>query len=566
MEKGMERNISNLQDMLIKSAEFYQDKLALKDINKTPINLVTYKQLLDNVLKFGNSLRQLNIPERSHIAIISENRVQWGIAYLTCMAFNYVVVPIDNHLHSNEVINILHESESSVVIYSSHWDEVLADGSHSLKNLKFRINMDKLQKDSEVYSMPEMISQSVKFEISNLPKINSEDLAQIIFTSGSVGRAKGVMLSQKNISSNLMSMVRALHIYPSDRFLSVLPIHHTYECTCGLLCPLYSGASVHYSRSFKYLLEDFASESPTLVLGVPLLFDKVFRRIWKNINDSKMRSFVVNKMISFTNLLQKFGIADLKKRLFAEIHAKFGGAVRVLIAGGAASDPQVLKGFREFGFTMVQGYGLTETSPIIGLNRIEKSKDSAAGQPLDWCKIKIYNPDADGIGEICAKGDSVMLGYYRNDDMTNQVIRDGWFHTGDIGYLDEEGFIHICGRQKNVIIAKNGKNVFPEEIEDILNRSPYVLESMVLGENDEKEGEIIAAQIVVDAEAFIKLTEISREKIDDALIQKTIAGVVKEVNSQLTSYKQIKKFYIRESEFEKTTTQKIKRYLVVNKK
>ncbi|HOP49902.1 MAG TPA: AMP-binding protein [Ignavibacteriales bacterium] len=561
----IDKNIKNLQDMLIKSANYYGDKLALKDLKDTPIKMLTFNELLVNVLKFGNALKNLGLKERERIAIISENRVQWGLSYLTCACFNYIVVPIDAHLHPSEVINILHESQANAIICDNHWAEQLDNSDVELKNLRIKINMDLIEKKDEYLSMKQLIDKTLPESVNELPEINPDDLFELIFTSGSIGKAKGVMLSQKNLATNLMSMVRALPIYSTDRFLSILPIHHTYECTCGFLCPIYSGASVHYSRSFKYLLEDFQSEQPTIVLGVPLIFDKIFKRIWKTIKENRYKHFIVNKLIAFTNLLKKFGMNDFKSLLFKQIHEKFGGQVRVLIVGGAAPDPEVIKGFNEFGIKLIQGYGLTETSPILTLNRLENSNDYSAGQPLDCCQLKIVNPDADGIGEIWAKGDNVMLGYFNNEELTKEVIQDGWFNTGDLGYLDENNFLYIKGRKKNVIIAKNGKNVFPEEIEDLLNKSEFVLESVVYGEKDEKEGEIIAAQIVPDTEYFIKYADENKIKLDEKLLNDIISKVVKETNNHLTSYKQIKKIYIRDTEFEKTTTRKIKRYLIEKK-
>jgi long-chain acyl-CoA synthetase len=359
-----------------------------------------------------------------------------------------------------------------------------------------------------------------------------------------------------------MDMVSMVLIDEKDRFLSVLPMHHTYECTCGLLCPLYCGASAHYARSLKTVVDDIQTVKATILLGVPLLYDKMFRRIIKTIKENKVKSVVVPPLVKLTNLFASAGFTTIKKKVFSELHHKFGGAVRIFIAGGAAPDPLVAKGLREFGFTFIQGYGLTETSPILALNRLDSFKDNAAGIPLPSVQIKIHRPDENGSGEIWAKGPSVMLGYYKNEKVTNDAFEDGWFKTGDIGYVDDEGFLHINGRKKNVIIPRGGKNVFPEEIEDILNRSPFILESLVFGEKDSKQDEIIAAQIVADAEAFIEYSESNKESITDELINKIIQQEIEKTNKQLAAHKQIKKFYIREKEFEKTTTQKIKRYLV----
>jgi long-chain acyl-CoA synthetase len=555
-------HIDSIQDMLIKSADLYKDKLAMEDLTTYPISKLSYKELLDQVLRFGKGLENLGIKPGTHISLIGENRVQWGIAYLTAMTFNHVIVPIDKNLSVNEILNIIHESDSEVIIFSETFASMLKESKSVFKNLKHFISMDLLSENEWVISMPQLIKESLPAHISELPKVDPDETAEIIFTSGSLGRAKGVMLSQKNIASNLMAMTKMIQITKDDRFLSVLPIHHTYECTCGFLCPLFSGASVHYARSLKTVSEDMQKAKPTVFLGVPLLYDKLFKRVMKNIQEDKIKSKIVPPLIKLSSLAEKVGWKSLPKKIFKELHERFGGNVRLFFVGGAAPDPKVAKGLREFGFNFVQGYGLTETSPILTLNQIDNFKDDAAGIPLSGIEIKINNPTPDGVGEIFAKGPSIMLGYYKNEMLTNEVIEDGWFKTGDLGYIDKDGFLHISGRKKNVIIAKDGHNVFPEEIEDILHRSPYILEVLVIGEKDSKRDEVITAQIVTDAEAFIEYSNKNNVPITKERIYEIIDKEIKEVNKELPVHKQIRKFYIREKEFEKTTTQKIKRYLV----
>ena len=555
--------ITSIQEMLLKSASVFGSSLALADLVETPIGRVTYTELLDKVLRFGNALNRLGLKEGSHIAVVGDNRVQWGIAYLTAMCFRMTVVPIDKNLTSNEIINILYESESEVIVFSEGIEYMLRE-TNVLKKIKYYISMDLLSKKGGYFSMKELIDNATPLPVRQLLIVNPDAMAEIIYTSGSVGRAKGVMLSQRNLASNLMAMRKLVLIDNDDIFLSVLPIHHKYECTCGLLCPLYSGSSVYYARSLKTVADDLQKVRATILLGVPLLFDKMFRRIYKTINEDKIKSKIIRPLINISKLFEMVGWKSFRRKVFHELHEKFGGSIKLFIAGGAAPDPQVAKGLREFGFAFLQGYGLTETSPILALNQRENYKDDAAGIPLDSAEIKIANPDSEGIGEIYAKGESVMVGYYKNQKLTEESFTDGWFKTGDIGRFDEEGFLHICGRKKNVIIANNGKNVFPEESEDVVNRSPFVNECFVYGEKDEKHDEIIAVQIVIDAEAFIEYSTKGNVFITDELIKEVISQVVKDVNKQLASYKQIKKYYIREREFEKTTTQKIKRYLVAN--
>ncbi|MCU7495817.1 MAG: AMP-binding protein [Ignavibacteria bacterium] len=558
-------HIDSIQEMILQSARKYENKLAVEDISNTPISRLNYGELLEKILKFGAALKKMGIKERTHIAVISENRVQWGITYLTAACFNYIIVPIDRNLKTNEVLNIIHESDTEVIVFSDSFSQMLAEKKSMLKKLRTFISMDSASEENGFLFMKDLIEKESPAKLQELPKINSEELFEIIFTSGSLGRAKGVMLSQRNLAANLIDMVSMLFMYPEDRFLSVLPMHHTYECTCGFLCPLYSGSSVHYARSLKTILDDVQKVQATMFLGVPLLFDKIFKKIYKSINEKKLTSVIIKPMILASDILTKVGWKNSKKKIFAEIHGKFGGRIRFFIAGGAAPDPEVAKGLREFGFGFLQGYGLTETSPIVALNQEHSFKDDAAGLILPNIEARICDPDAEGNGEIWVKGPNVMLGYYNNEKATNDTFEDGWFKTGDIGRFDEDGFLHISGRKKNVIISKSGKNVFPEEIEDILNRSPFVSECFVYGEDDLKQTEIIAAQIVVDAEAFIELSESKNVKITSEMMNEVMSQEIEKVNKQLPSFKQIKKFYIREQEFEKTTTQKIKRYLVNSK-
>lgn len=557
--------IDSIQDMLVKSAIKYGEKLALEDLKDTPIPRVSYYSLLKNVLKFGMALRGLGLKERSHIAVVGENRVQWGITYLTAMCFNYVVVPIDAKLSTNEILNIIHESDATAIVFSESFDAMLREEKRALKHLRYYISMDLRARKDDFHSMVELISNSRGCAADELPRLDPKAMSVIIFTSGTLGRAKGVMLSQHNIAANLIAMVSMMMIHPEDRFLSVLPIHHTYECTCGFLCPLYSGASAHYARSLKTVVDDLQQVKATMLLGVPLLFDKMFKRIYHAIKEKRIKSIIVPPLIKLTDVAARFGWKSAKRAIFSEVHKKFGGHIRAFIAGGAAPDPMVAKGLRDLGFTFVQGYGLTETSPILTLNQLENFKDDAAGLPLPGVELRIDSKNEDGVGEVLAKGANVMMGFYKKDSATKEAFEDGWFKTGDLGFIDSDGFLHICGRKKNVIISRSGKNVFPEEIEDILKRSPFVQECLVYGENDPKQDEIICAQIVVDAEAFIELSESRNKQITPELINEILGEEVKKANAELSSFKQIKKFIVREQEFEKTTTQKIKRYLALPK-
>jgi long-chain acyl-CoA synthetase len=554
-------DIESIQDMLLRSAKEYADKLAMEDLTKYPIPSATYSELLNYVLKFGSSLQKLGIKQRDHVAIIGENRVQWAIAFLSAMMYDFVAVPVDKGLTEGDILNIINESDAIALIFSGSFSDLFMEKKDVLSKVRFYINMDIEQEMNNFYSMTEMI-QNAPDVYPELPKINANEVAEIVYTSGSLGRAKGVMLTQKSISSNLMAMRRMIIVTPEDRFLGVLPMHHTYQNTCGFLCPLYSGASIHFARSLKTIPEDMIQFKPTILLGAPLLYNKMYSKILKTISSSKMKSIIFNTMLRFSNEARKIGWKDSKKVIFKKLHDRLGGSMRLLIAGGAAPDPKVSKGFRDFGFNLIQGYGLTETSPILTLNRIELYKDESAGLPLDGVEIKINQPDKNGVGEIYSRGSNNMLGYYKNESATKETFDGEWFKTGDLGYFDEDGFLYICGRKKNVIIANNGENVYPEEIEDILNRKSFVLECIVYGEKDEKHDEIIAALIVPDSSAFIEYSKKNNVPITPELIDRLLSQAVKESNSQLVPFKQIKKFYIQEKELEKTTTQKVKRYAV----
>lgn len=555
--------IESFQEILKSSYSKYPNKLALEDLNPTPINRVTFRELYEYVIRFGKALKSLGLKERSHIALIGENRVQWGISILAITTFNYVIVPIDRNLKENEILNILHLSDAKAAIFSENYREIFLTHKNTIKSLEYYIDMDLEKEEDGVLSMTELINkQRFDEKKDDFPQIDPKELASLIFTSGTMGASKGVMLSQYNICSNIVDMLSMVQILPEDRFLSVLPIHHTYECTCGFLCPMYAGASVHYARSLKTVVEDIQKVKATILLGVPLLYDKMYKRISKAIEESKIKSLVVPTLKSMISFAEKFGMQELRKKVFKEIHEKFGGAIRIFVVGGAAPDPVVAKGLRSFGFNFIQGYGLTETSPIVALNRLYKFKDDAAGLPMPSVQIRIDNPDEEGRGEIVVKGPNVMLGYYKNPKATENVLKDGWFYTGDYGYFDKDGFLHISGRKKNVIIAKNGKNVFPEEIEELLNRIPFVLESVVYAAKTDNGDETIGAMIVPNAEEFIEYSQRMGSEVTDELIEKIINDEVRKLNKTLPIYKQIRIVKIQKEEFEKTTTQKIKRHLI----
>jgi long-chain acyl-CoA synthetase len=557
------REIADLKDMLAQSTEIYGDKAAflVKPKEGGDYKPVSYKQFKRDVEALGTALIDLGLKGK-RIAVIGENRYEWAVSYLAVINGVGTVVPLDKDLPVNEIENLVDTSEASGIIYSGKYEKDIISISANLPKLDICINMDGDGQSKAILSFSKLIEKGMELIKQGDrrfidEKIDAGEMKILLFTSGTTGLAKGVMLSHKNICANLMAMCSMLYIDEKDIFLSVLPLHHTYECTCGFLCPIYRGSTIAYSEGLRHIAKNMKEAKATMMLGVPLLFESMYKKVWQQVEKSGMAS-KLRTAIKINNFLKTFGM-DFSKKLFKKIHDSLGGHIRIFISGGAGIDPMVAKGFRELGFPLVQGYGLTECSPIVALNRDCYFKDAAAGLPLPGVEVKIDNPGDEGVGEIICKGENVMLGYYQNELATGKVIKDGWFHTGDLGFIDPDGFVHITGRQKNVIVTKNGKNIFPEEVESYLNRSSYIAESLVWGKYDEESGETyVNAQIVPNFEAVEE--KLGKDYTDEQLYE-LINAEVKEVNHKMPLYKRIMDFTIRKEEFAKTTTKKIKRYI-----
>ncbi|MDR1134726.1 MAG: AMP-binding protein [Clostridiales Family XIII bacterium] len=394
----------------------------------------------------------------------------------------------------------------------------------------------------------------------NAEIVNTE-LCALLFTSGTTGIAKGVMLSHKNLVSGIVLPPTVVSITKEDIFFSILPIHHCYECTCGFLIPLYRGAAIAYCEGLKYIVKNLSEIRPTVLLAVPLILESLYRRIWQTAKKSG-KANMLRRVLKTNTVTKKWGI-NLAPVFFKPILATFGGRMKIVICGGAAIDPAILQGIRDFGITALQGYGLTECSPICALNPDTSIKNNSAGYLIPGLDGKIENPDDMGIGEICVKGDHVMMGYYNNQNATEDVITDGWFHTGDIGYIDEDRYVFITGRKKNVIITKNGKNVFPEELEYYLGQDETISECMVWGVEGDVTGEtLIVATIRPDEDA---LKEQLGGAYTDKQIEEFLWDRVDKINENLALFKRIRKIIVRKEEFEMTTGKKIKRFVEANK-
>ena len=563
------RPIIDLKQMMESNVELYGGNIAfhVKDKVGGPYRGITYKEAKDDMDALGTALISMGLKGRS-IAIIGENRYEWAISYLATVCGAGIVVPLDRELGASELEQLITEADVECIIYSSKYEpyfqEMKARGG---TKLRFLVNMDMEISDEERLSLSEIIAAGkVLIENGNREfldaQIERDAMSIILFTSGTTGIAKGVMLSHGNIVEDIMASPTLLRVVPEDVFFSVLPIHHTYECTCGFLVPLYRGASIAYCEGLKYIVKNLSEARPTIFLGVPLIFESLYKKIWQNAKKSG-KADTLKKVIKINKVTKKIGI-DLAPVFFKQIHALFGGRMKVLICGGAAIDPDILQGFRDFGINAVQGYGLTETAPICALNPDKYPKNDSAGYPPPGFQLKIHEPDPEtGVGEICAKGGNVMLGYYKNPEATAEAIRDGWFHTGDLGYLDEDNYVHITGRIKNVIITKNGKNVYPEEIENYLGKIPYVEESLVWGKDSEETGEtLIFASIRAD---YDEVKDALGENFTDEQVAALIWKEIDVLNTQLPLFKRIRKIDVRKEEFEKTTGKKIKRFIDSNK-
>ncbi len=566
------RPITDIKHMLTTSVELYGDNVAfMQRFEKNePFKSITYNEAFDTVNSLGTALVNRGLKGK-RIAVIGENCYQWATSYLAVICGTGVVVPLDKELGAGELKQLCIEAEVSAVMftekYAETFKEMKGSGDTSIE-LLIKINGHKEFEDMLTWSglIAEGKSLMDGGDRSFVDaEIAYDEMSELLFTSGTTGIAKGVMLSHKNICFDLMIAPTILNVNTWDIFFSVLPIHHTYEGTCGFLMPLYKGAAIAYCEGLKYIVKNLSEVRPTMFLGVPAIFEALYKTIWKNIKKQGKES-AVKKVMAINKFTKKLGF-DLNKKFLKDVYKVFGGRLRVIISGGAAIDPAILQFFNDLGFIAVQGYGLSECAPMGALNPDQHKymRNASVGHILPGMQVKIADKDEDGIGEICLKGDNVMLGYYKNPEETAKVIKDGWFYTGDQGYTDDEDFIYITGRKKNVIIASNGKNVFPEELEYLLSKSPYVAESMVWGADDEKGDITIVASIRPDEEEVAEAIGEEKAK-DDEAIKELLWKEVDRINADLPLFKKIKKISVRREEFEKNTSKKIKRFVEGNKK
>lgn len=563
------RPIADLKHMLETSVQAYGDNVAFmqKFHKDEPYKSITYKEAFETVNALGTALINAGLKNK-RIAVIGENCYQWATSYLAVICGTGVVVPLDKELGASELGQLIKESQASAVMFTEKYTDIfkeIKENGDSQLEILIKLNGDK--QEENILTWSGLIAEGKKLlEKGDRRFIDAEidpdAMSELLFTSGTTGIAKGVMLSHKNICFDLMIAPTILRVHTWDIFFSVLPIHHTYEGTAGFLMPLYKGAAIAYCEGLKHIVKNLSEVRPTMFLGVPALFETLYKTIMKNIR-KQGKEGLVKKVMALNKVTKKVGL-DLNKKLLKDILKVFGGRMRVLISGGAAIDPAILQFFNDLGFIAVQGYGLSECAPMGALNPDQHKymRNASVGHILPGMDVKIVDKDEDGIGEICLKGDNVMLGYYNNPEETAKVIKDGWFYTGDQGYIDDEKFIYITGRKKNVIIASNGKNVFPEELEYLLSKIPYVTESMVWGA-EEKGDIVIVAAIRPDME---EVEAVLGKDCNEEAVKKLLWDEVDKINAELPMFKKIRKIAVRNEEFEKNTSKKIKRFVESNKK
>lgn len=564
-----ETHYKTIKEIFLKSTEKFADRpFILEKFNpKEPFTEITYKEFKDDVVALGTALTKKYNLKDERIIIIGENTYHWYVSYMAAVCGAGIAVPIDKELPINEIENVIKRAKASVVIYSTKKKENIKKVEDKLPFVKYFMQMNSDDKlTGRNIGLNTVIEEGKKIvnkgDNSYIDiKIDPEEFKVLIFTSGTTSQAKGVMICNRNLAENVNAVNPYVHLDENDRFFSVLPLHHCYECSIGFLLPMAVGASIVVCQGLKYIVNNMKETNPTALLAVPLLIESLYKKINKSIEKGG-KSGLVNSMIHVTNALKAVGI-DIKKKVFSEIYENLGGKINFIVSAAAPIDPKAGKWVQDIGINFLQGYGLTETSPIAALTPDYEPKLGSAGKALVCSKLKIKNPNEKGEGEVLIKSSTLMLGYYENEEATKEAIQDGWFNSGDIGYLDKDGFLFITGRSKNVIVTQNGKNIYPEEIELMLGKIPEIKECMVYGKEIEGEKELtITARVIPNYEEIEELhgKDLTEEQIYDIIWEE-----IKKVNRTLTSYKAVKKLEIKKGDFEKTTTMKIKRFAEIKK-
>ena len=538
--------LETIRDIINNSSNKYKDKIAIREKKNKKIVSYTYGQLRDDVYALGTKLIDMGLKDK-HIAIVGENSYNWIVSYLAIITGVGVAVPLDKELDSEQISKLLEKGDASAVLFSkgflSSIDEIIENSK-----LEFAACLNDTDKYTDVQTLinegRQLINEgSTVYEDSI---VNVNELNVIMFTSGTTGFNKGVMISQNNLLVNIEVACKAFGIY--HKTVAVLPFHHIYENVCGMIAPITVGMTLFINDSLKYLSKDLKLAQPELEIMVPLFLETMEKSIRAQLKRMNLEKTFENS-IKFSNFLLKFGI-DLRRLLFRKVHANFGGKLKAIVCGGAALKPELITFFGDIGITIHNGYGITECTPLISVNLNKKGDHFSVGKIFSSCQVKIDNKNEEGIGEILVKGPNVMMGYYKDDESNEKSFTNGWFRTGDYGSIDADKNLVICGRKKNLIVLSNGKNVHPEELEGyIYEMMPYVKESLVYIDKNKKGSEVISTYVYLDQDFS------SGKSLEE--LESILKEDLKKVNKKLPSFKKIQHIYIKEEEFEKKSSKKI---------
>lgn len=550
----------NIKAILENSAEKFANNNAFGIwVSEGKYRHVTYRQFKEDVDGLGTSLIELGLKGK-HIGVIGDNCYEWCLSWMSVVCGTGVVCNLDKELSVEELDVLIEKGDIDAIIFSQSIQKKMDEVSANNPDVMFIC----MQDNGGKYTLPELLREG-KAEVLRGRRdfvdaeIDRDAFAVLLFTSGTSGMAKGVMLSHKNICFDIWAMDQRSDLQPDDVFLTFLPLHHIFQCSLGFVQPVYAGCCSYFSRGIRHLMKELQEVKPTMFFAVPLVVETIYTQMMVKIKQKKAGTVALDAGVLATKALSAMGV-DLQKKLFKSVHDVFGGRLRFLMCGAAPLLPVAQITLRNMGITIGTGYGLTETSPVNTSEYRDVYRPGSSGPALTGIRLKIDNPDENGIGEICVKGDNVMLGYYKDRDATDAVIKNGWFHSGDLGRLDEEGWLYVTGREKNIIVLKNGKKISPEEMETLITRETSVLECIVEGEEDPATKEVTLMVTVVPDYDSIKRLGLCNP--DDSLaVEELVKTDVARVNKNLVSYKRISKVVIRREEFVKTTTKKIKRYM-----
>lgn len=560
------RYYSDMRFLVNNSANLYGDKAAFivkhkKSRKEFTYEEVSYNRFRDEVYHFGTALlREGHANKR--IAIIGKNRYEWMVAYFAVLGGLGTCVPLDKGLPYEEVESSLIRSNAEILVFDKDHlpqiEKMKAEGKVPTTTFIAMDEIDGYKTIKEYIAEGKEAYEAGDDAYDKLP-IDVNEVNLLLFTSGTTSMAKAVMLSTRNLISNLEAIDKVVRMYPEDVSMAFLPYHHTFG-SMGQILMLSRGVTNAFCDGLRYLQNNLVEYKVSVFFCVPLLIESIYKKVMATVEKEGKAGKVAFGM-KLTGLLMKFGI-DIRRKIFKEVLDKLGGDIRLVISGAAAIDPEALKGFRSFGIDAIQGYGMTEASPVISCETLKENKVGSIGRSLPGVDVAIFEPNEEGVGELIARGENVMHGYYENEEETANVLVDGWLHTGDLAY-EEDGYIFICGRKKSVIVLKNGKNVYPEELEVLINNLPYVAESMVFGQpkNGDERDPALAVKIVYNPE-YMKSTY-NTEDPDE--IQKIVKADIDKINDQVPSYKQMARVITTDQEMIKTTTGKVKRFEEIKK-